>query len=70
MRSVSRLTKQDRQRRLWLKTDRALIAGLTKIHEADQAESEVFTAHLDCLILETIPIETLKLVHRACHPRG
>ena len=35
MRTVSRLTKQDRQRRAWRLTDRALKAGLTRAHEAE-----------------------------------
>ena len=64
MRTVSRLTKQDRQRRAWRLTDRALKAGRTRAHEAEQKADQdafaAFCADLDCIALKALPLETLK----------
>ena len=72
MRTVSRLTKQDRQRRAWRLTDRALKAGLTRAHEAEQKADQdafaAFCADLDCIALKALPLETLKTIHRRCLP--
>lgn len=69
MRTVAKLTKEQRRKRAWMLTDRALVSGLTKAHEAEkQAEEEAFQAFcadLDCVALKAseLTIETLKNLH-------
>lgn len=47
-----------------------LDAVRTAEHQADLEAFQLFEAHMDCVALKTLPIETLKRIHRACHPRG
>ena len=72
MRTVSRLTRADRQKRAWRYTDRALKAGLTRAHEAEQKADQdafaAFCADLDCIALKVLPLETLRNIHRRCLP--
>ena len=44
--------------------DRARLAE----HEAQDAAFRLFEAHCNCVVLTTLPIATLKTIHRACLP--
>lgn len=72
MRTVAKLTKDQRRRRAYLYTGRALVHGLTQAHEsAIEAENQAFAdfcAELDCVALKVLTLETLRNIHRRCLP--